>query len=92
MSGIQALAAWEKELTASQVNFAKVTRWSTIDDHALKWVQEYASYTTKEERQTGHGPDSDQTSEQELPYMEVLKGGFAHAREEEVFSIVISLE
>ena len=37
----KALSAWEVNLKASKVDFHSVTRWSTIDEHATKWVDDF---------------------------------------------------
>ena len=43
----RALKAWEQNLGYAQVPFCKVTRWTTVDEHALKWIKESAAQDNK---------------------------------------------
>ena len=38
----RALTTWQKTLLHENVEFAKVTRWTTIEDNAIKWVDKFA--------------------------------------------------
>lgn len=71
----RALEGWLLNMKIEKVLHSEVTRWSTIDVQAVKWVKQYTEYEAKDAAKTGNvgnskGGDSDH------PVFHELNGDF----------------
>ena len=80
----RALKAWEQNLGYAQVPFCKVTRWTTVDEHALKWIKESAAQDNKEAQQTGHGYNSEDSDDRQHEWEKDLHERFTDGNERKV--------
>ena len=84
----RALTTWQKTLLHENVEFAKVTRWTTIEDNAIKWVDKFAKGERTQAFKTGHGDDSDEDEERarnlDWEWLTDLRGQFHSNAEQRV--------
>ena len=71
----RALQGWLLNMKIEKILHSEVTRWSTIDFQAVKWVKQYTEHEAKEAAKTGHGENS-KDGDSDHPVFHDLNGDF----------------